>query len=176
MTNEEREQEIRKWERQDRRTDHRDLGALLLVVVLMLSGLGAGYWLVFVRGVHDYRRELAAEDRRSEAVGAKPLPKGPVVIKLEGRRNDCMAIEKAEFEGQDIWVNWRTMCSVEWAELHATQRGPDGTIIGTGYSYVLAGERVGSGERGEYKFSFGRILTDPFDPRTAIIELRIESR
>jgi hypothetical protein len=141
--------------------------ALTVVIVFIGLAVGCTVWLGFFSDKHDYSRKLTTEDRRAVAVGANPLPITPVQIIIKPRRKECVILDKVEFDGADLFVNYHMGCAETYSALRWKQRAPDGTIIDSGEQYIIAGSMINRGEKGEWKTEYLFHL----DPRTVTVEV-----
>lgn len=112
----------------------RRIGTFFLYAIPLVLGVGASVWLGVYIGVHDFRRELSQEERRSEYVGASVRPKEK--LKISVVPYDCTHITKANIDGKDLLLYARNDCHrrLEYNSWHWRLLSPDGVVIGEGYT------------------------------------------
>lgn len=145
--------------------------------ILWILAMAAIAWLSFYMSLHYFRRELAQERRRAEAVGADPLPQEKINIKIVNPRDGSIRVTKVEIDGGDVFVYYKnvTQQRVEWIKFAWKLMAPDGTVIKSYSSYAGLSFTGGSAELDPGQSAELKIKIDA-DPRGATFEIRMEGR
>ena len=145
------------------------------VILFMAIAVGGIRWLWLYRGIRHEIRDESQESRHAEIVGAKPLPKAPLVIEIDkGSRSQCMKIDRAEIDGADIWVYFDNDCRESRGFVEILWKGyaPDGTFVIQEAQYATnASNDMDAGERGEFHVNG---IKD--DPRIVRVKFSIRSQ
>lgn len=110
------------------------LWQLALSYIPLALACGASAWIGVWITLHNENRQLNQEDRMATYVGAAERPKEKVVI-AEGP-SDCVALTRAEFDGEKILMYAENRCSrpIDYLAWHWQALSPDGTAIAQGYT------------------------------------------
>lgn len=153
--------------------------AKILAIALVPAALGVGalYWLSFGEGIHRFdrtiaedNRSVAQEKRHNEVVHAVPLP--VALINLTYRQNRAFEIRRMEINGNDlyIYIKNKTRICQDYVKLAWQQIAPDGTVIGSNETYLVAEQPgIQPGQSQE-----GHVVIEP-DQRTVTIALSLTS-
>lgn len=122
--------------------------------------LAAIMWLTFGQGMHYFRRALSQEKRHAEVVGASPLPKVALEIELANARDSAIRINKAEIDGDDLWIYVENSghSKVDFVEYEWRLSAPDGTIVKSDRHFIPGSTTLEAGEKREIK---AQIASDP---------------
>lgn len=153
----------------------RGLSAFFYFAIPAVLAIAALWWLAFAGELHMLSRTLSQEKRSAVAVGAADLPKEPIKLQIEQRRNSPLSIDRAEIDGRDLWVYYRNVSKspITYIQLPVRQIAPDGTVVSAYGSYVSvysennAPDTLDGGQRGEAHYRIN------LDPRTVILEIRM---
>jgi len=155
--------------------DFTGLSTFFYFAIPAVLAIAAIWWLAFGEGLHYFRRTLSQEKRHAEIVGAAILPKEPLKIHLTEGRGQVLRIERAEIDGDDLWIYYRNTgnSSVQLIRYRWKLIAPDGTVVKSEDNYVSihsenkAPDALDAGERGEAHIKIES------DPRAVTLDLSL---
>lgn len=145
---------------------------LKIAFVPALLGIAALLWFTFGSDLHFFRRAIRQEERHAEIVKALPLPTKAIDVQIKEKKNACIAIDRAEIDGGELWVYWHSQCFTDDnAFVVISWRGlaPDRTIVVSDQAYAMAGAPVSAGDKAEFHRNI------QVDPRMVTLEVSINA-
>lgn len=140
-----------------------------IAIAIVIIGAPSVYFGLF-RSVHDYKREVSQEERKNEATQTVELPKAPIRIAFKNSDRECVKVENAYIDGDNLLVYVRNQCGLTqgFTRLGHTLIAADGTRIGGGMTYIATDtDEMEAGERREV------VSSVKADPRTVEIKITV---
>lgn len=134
----------------------------IFILLFVGTAVGCAIWFGFFSDVHDFNRKTSQEERRSEAVGEKVIPRAPPKIVLLNRQRECRVIDSASQDGGQFVVYYHNACGTPTNAdtIHWTGFAADGTVIMSDWNFTH--EDLGPNQRGEFIWpSYSHLGEDP---------------